>query len=163
MKKSALAVILSLFSLNVMAEQPKSFEIHNTKIDAKVETCPKSEMDLAKEILELELAGMRYLRSKPECFESITAKYVHTSKNPDEAVESLVQVVDGSDKIESLNYDKKFFSYKVVFSVTSKDGKSFKDSFSFMTSAKAGAKKPKRGCALISASPDKVYVKASCL
>lgn len=106
---------------------------------------------------------MRYLKSKPSCFESINARYVHVFKNPDEAVSKLVKVVDGSETIDSLNYDEKFFSYKVVFSVKDAEGKKVSDSFSFMTNAKAGAAKPKRGCALISANPSKAFVKASCL
>lgn len=161
--KSLIILSVCMYAVIVFAEQPKSFEIHNTKIDLDVETCPKSEMSIANEILELELAGMRYLQSKPSCFEDLKMKYVHTSKNPDEAIDSLVQVEDGSAKIESLEYDKKFFSYKVVFSVKNSSGKTLKDSFSFMTSAKPGAKKPSRGCALISSSPSKTYVKKSCL
>lgn len=145
------------------AEVSKSFEIHNTKIDLTVENCPKAEMELAKEILELELAGMRYNQSKPVCYENLTMKYVHSAKNPDESVDDLVSVVDGSEKIESLEYDDKFFSFKVIFSVKDKNDKTLKDSFSFMTSVKPGAKKPSRGCALISSNPSKAYVKASCL
>ena len=163
MKNYFLILVVCFFTSVSYAEEPKSFEIHNTKIDLSVVNCPKAEMELAQEILDLELAGMRYHRSKPSCFEEIKVKYVHSSKNPDEAIDSLVAVVDGSAKIESLEYDDKFFSFKAVFSVKNKSGKTLKDSFSFMTSAKPGSKKPSRGCALISSNPSKAYVLESCL
>jgi len=156
--------VLFFTSGSVFAEQqPSSFEIHNTKIDESVKVCPKSEIELANEILRLELAGRRYLKSKPSCFKSLLAKYIHTSKNPDEAVEDLVVVEEGSEKIESVEYNKKFFNFKVVFSVRDTSGKTVKDSFSFMTMSKPGAKKPRRGCASISSDPLKAFVNSSCL
>lgn len=163
MKFLPVLVSAFLFATSSNAEEPKSFEIHKTKIDSTVVNCPKSEMEIAQEILALELAGMRYSQSKSSCFENLKMKYVHSSKNPDEAVESLFKVADGSAKIESLEFDKQFFSYKAVFSVKDSAGKQSKDSFSFMTSTKSGAKKPNRGCALISSSPSKAYVLESCL
>ena len=151
-----------LFSIVAFAEQPKSIKLYNTKIDSSVKNCPKSELSIAKEILELELLGMRYQRSKPSCFENMTAKYVHVQKNPDESTENLVATVGESEDI-SVEYNKKFFSYKVTFSVQNLAGKKIKGAFSFMRTAKAGAKKPKRGCARITVSPAVAFVKSSCL
>jgi len=156
------AIALLLFSISALAEQPKSVKLYNTKIDSSVKRCPKSELSIAKEILELELLGMRYQRSKPSCFENMTAKYVHFQKNPDESTENLVASAEGPENI-SVEYNKKFFSYRVKFSVKNLAGKKVKGAFSFMRTAKAGAKKPKRGCARITVSPAVAFVKASCL
>lgn len=170
--KISLNLIL-LFSLNSWAA-PSSFDLHVTKIDESVKNCPeieskieavalKAQKDIAEEALSLELAGMRWLRSKPSCFENLKMKYVHAGKNPDEAVSKLVKVKKGSAEVVSIKYDENFFSYRVKFSVLDEKGNKLEDSFSFMTKAKDGGPKPKTGCALIAANPSKAFVSEACL
>jgi len=160
-------LLLPAFSFLVpslaFADLPRSFELYKTKIDSTVKKCSKSELAIAEEILDLELLGMRYLKSKPSCFKNKTVKFVHVAKNPDQASDSLVSVLEGSEKIESIKYNENFFSYKVVFSVKNIAGKEVKGEFSFVRTAQGGSKKPKRGCARITVSPAVAFVKSSCL
>jgi len=142
---------------------PTSYEIYGVKADESVSNCPKNPKLLAKEALDLELAGMRWLKSKPACFTKLKMKYVYAYKNPDEAVSKLVSVKEGSAEIESVNYNKDFFNYRVKFSVVNSEGKKVEDSFSFMTNTKNGGVKPKTGCALISTNPSKAFVLEKCL
>ena len=137
---------------------PTSYQIYGVKVDESITTCPTDQKLLAQEALDLELRGMRWLKSKPACFTNLKMKYVYAYKNPDEAVSKLVSVKEGSVKIESVTYNKDFFNYRVKFSVLSSEGKKIEDSFSFMTNTKNGGAKPETGCALISTNPSKAFV-----
>lgn len=141
----------------------ESLKTHQTKMDLSVKTCPKDPMVIAEEILKLELAGMRWRRSKVSCFESLGMKYVHGVKTPDGSAESLIKVQEGSLQIISVKENKKFYSYDISFTVKNEKGETIKESISFMTNADFGGKKPEYGCALISATPIEAFVAEKCL
>lgn len=140
-----------------------SSDIHKTQIDKSVKTCPSEAMPIAKEILELEFAGMRWRKSDPKCFESLKMKYVKALKVPDAHALKMVKIKPGSLKIISVKENKEFYSQDITFSVTDENGKEIKDQMSFMTNADWNEKQPVRGCALISSYPKTALVRADCL
>ncbi len=165
--KSVLRTLVILILSNSVAQgkivKTHALKSHKTKINSSVKTCPKKAMDIADEVLKLELAGMRWRNSKDSCFESLKMNYVHGVKNPDGTASGIVKVKKNSLKIISVKENKEFYSYDILFAVKNTEGLTVEDSISFMLNADLGAKKPKRGCVLISAAPAKAYVSEACL
>jgi hypothetical protein len=142
----------------------ESFEIHKTQIDSTVKKCPVEPLLIAEEIIQAELEGLRWRKSKVSCFEKLKLRYVHALKVPDaHASAGVIKVKRGSLAVEAPKYNKDFYSYEVGFTVEDINGMSHKGSFSFMTNADLGGEKPEQGCALISSTPQKAYVYSDCL
>lgn len=154
--------LLFAFSANTYAAN-SSFEIHRTKLVRSIKKCPHEAKEIAQEILNLELAGMRWRKAKPSCFESLKMKYVHAVKTPDAHALKMVKVKKDSLTIVEIKENKEFYSQDVFFTVVNDKGETVKDSLSFMTNVNWGAKKPETGCALISSSPKSAFVFEDCL
>ncbi len=164
MKKfKRITFLLSVLCVLKTFALPPSFKVHRTQIDKTTKNCPKSIMPLAKEILQMELAGMRWRATKPSCFESLKMKYIHAIKMPDAQAFDLVRVKKGSEKILKIKENKEFYTQDVFFEVEDDKGKVIKSSFSFMTNTKPGGKKDRQGCALLSSTPKSAFVLEDCL
>ncbi len=162
MKKS-LILLIGVLSFSVAQGADQSFEVYRTKIDKTVKTCPKDYASLADEILKLELAGLRWRSTKSSCFESLKMKYVHAVKMPEAQAASLVRVKPGSAKIIDIKENKEFYSQDVSFEVLNEKDEVVKGSFSFMTNAGLGEKKPEHGCVLLSSPAKSAFVSEDCL
>ncbi len=160
--KRIIFLLSILFVFKAFALTP-SFKIHKTKIDETIKNCPKNMMSLAKELLQMELAGMRWRATKPSCFESLKMKYIHAIKMPDAQALDLVKVKKGSEKILKIKENKEFYTQDVFFQIKNDEGKIIKSSFSFMPNTKPGGKKDGQGCALLSSTPNSAFVSEDCL
>lgn len=161
MKKS-IVLLAGVLSFSMAQAKQQTFEVYRTKVDTAVKNCPKDYMLLANEILNLELAGLRWRSTKPACFESLKMKYVHAVKMPEAQAASLVRVKPGSAKVLKVDPDKEFNSQEVSFEVLNEKDEVVKSSFSFMTNTAPGGKKPKHGCVLIIPAKS-AFVSEDCL
>ena len=132
-------------------------------MDKSIKKCPKTAMPIAKEVLQLELAGLRWRKSDPKCFESLKMKYVHAFKVPDAHALKMTKVKPETLKIIKVIENKEFYSQDIYFSIEDENGKEIKDQMSFMTQSEWGEAKPERGCALISTYPKTAMVRSDCL
>lgn len=155
-----LNILVSLFIVDSFAS---SSDIHVHKMEKGVKACPEKPLEIAKEVIKLELLGKRSINSNPKCFEEATNKYYAASKNPDNKAANVFIVKENGIKITSLKYNKDYFNYEILFEAEGADGKTKNDKISFMLNAKLGEKIPDISCASVSAEPDTAYVSQKCI